>query len=167
MKTNILKLTVFLLILAGMLTSCKDKEKLDLHTFEGSWKLVGIIYNDGDRPIYEEELENFPGLVKLEPKDCDTCYTFTFPRSSQGYFTMHGTSIYNKYIIELKPEGTPYEITFIDEQDEPFDGNFYCEALKSINVGAIAPMPLGIYFRIPFKGRGKLSSSLIYKRINP
>jgi len=85
---NTLKITVFsaiLLILAGGITSCKDKDLspivepmftweiltvVEEGKLEGSkWKLVGIVDAETD------------DLKELEPKDCESCYTLAFDNS--------------------------------------------------------------------------------------
>ncbi|MDR0437245.1 MAG: hypothetical protein LBH22_02960 [Bacteroidales bacterium] len=166
MKKITFKIIAILMILAGGLISCKDKPLFV--PYEGSWKLTGIIYDHGSGYQITEDLEDIPGLIKLEPKDCDTCYTFTFVEVSDKGSTIHGISILNAFYIKLnpiKPGTAPFEVTFIDEQDEPFDGNLYREALKSIITMAI--WPCKTRFEILFEGEGKNHSVLIYKRINP
>ncbi|MCL2683257.1 MAG: hypothetical protein FWE63_07245 [Bacteroidales bacterium] len=72
MKTNIFKLAAILLILAGGIISCKDKEKEKPFTLKGTkWYLIGIVdVETGDMTELERE-----GYGLLNP---DEFYTIVF-----------------------------------------------------------------------------------------
>ena len=119
MKT-ILKLTTLsaiLLSLIGGVVSCTKPFPEPFPPAGTKWKLEGINYQDGQ------------GVIMLEPKDCDTCYTFVFDTDSTAF----GISIINQIKL-FRPyrSGSP-AITTMSEFEEPFDGDLYCALLKHIH----------------------------------
>jgi hypothetical protein len=73
---SLIKYTVFMLILAVLLTGCNkaidnNHESEELMSLEGTkWKLEGIVDTATNT------------LQVLEPKDCDDCYTLVFDSDS-------------------------------------------------------------------------------------
>jgi hypothetical protein len=125
MKNNqTLRTAVFLLLLAGIFTSCDRKEII---VYEGSWKLAGVLYHNP----FEQEWS----FVELDPKDCDTCFTLTFTEVVDGHrrVVLEGISILNTVrIVKTWPRGATdlnLELIIADE-DEPYDGSLYTELLR-------------------------------------
>ena len=144
MKTKLTTVTAILLILAGGLASCKDNELIidnigmepnrhpALPLAGTMWKLESV--NFGDER----------GIVILEPRDCDTCYTIVFDTDS----TASGLSIINRVNI-FRPHFKGGCITSIQRPtrnihngstlitvtnyEEPFDGNLYSTMLREVH----------------------------------
>jgi len=151
MKTFLKTLTLLAVLLSLVVgTSCYRDPLLRVH-YDGNWKLEGIDFGDEQ------------GFVELEPKDCDTCYILTIYDKNGN--VAHGISISNTVeIIETWNNGFERKVT-ITEGDEPFDGNLYCEALKSMT-GKLTESNKN-KLKINFYWEGKSNSVLIYKRITP
>ena len=141
-------------MLAGGLVSCQGR-LVYFAPFAGSWKLHAI-------QLWCDEIGDFH-WVEIEPKDCDTCYTLTFDEKGEA----HGISIFTRvHLVRVLLEGNilGHKAVFIDEQDEPFDGNLYRQALKDMQEAGISitRSRMGIHF-----GKSEDQTVLRYKPIKP
>jgi len=152
------------MIICWTLMSCeKNVEEIPYYgvswdELKGSkWKLYSIDHNQR-------------GRIELEPKDCDTCYTFTVDKETG---LLLGVSVSNKVSITL-----PFTYTepvtkqvFIfeilgDELDEPYDGNLYCNTLKLVSLIDFDTQYFGLHFN-DCGGHGNCNGTMIFRRIDP
>jgi len=119
------------------------------------WKLYSIDHNTR-------------GRIELEPKDCETCYTFTFDKDETEW-QFSGVSIHNSFNIKMKFNGfNHYLEVLVTGEDEPFDGNLFCNVIKLVEITACD----GRYFYLHFNecgghafGHGNCNGTMLFKRI--
>ncbi|MDR0667998.1 MAG: hypothetical protein LBF90_05205 [Prevotellaceae bacterium] len=114
MKKNIFKTIAILLIVAGVISSCK-KEKENNSSLQGTkWKLAGYVdAATGNR-------------VDAEPADCERCYTLIFKTETSAW----GYTVLNQISVSLVSE----KMFSIDTKvDDSMSGNvvLFYEAIKT------------------------------------
>jgi len=137
MKKKIITFTVFLLILVVGFYSCEKPSKTGLK--DTKWKLEGIMnVQTGD-------------LKKLEPKDCEECYTFTFNTNT----TARGYTVLNEMFIS---DLNPFSIwgTKIGEEG---DAGICYDALVSVKSYTFYKCELKLFY-------DNNSKYLLYKQVN-
>ena len=160
------------LICGMVLTGCDSKLETDDNTGEDDSATVAA--SDGPYIVTFEQLRgtqwklysidhNTRGRVELEPKDCETCYTFTFDEDETGW-QFFGVSIHNSFNIKINP----FLEVLVAGEDEPFDGNLFCSTLKRVEITACD----GRYFYLHFNdcgsflsGTGSCNGTMLFKRI--
>ena len=88
MKNKMFTFIVFLLILSGSFSACKDEQKEPVSLTNTSWKLVGIV--DTKTNV----------LTELEPKDCAKCFTLIFDTDSTFLTYTASNDLGGVYIID-------------------------------------------------------------------
>jgi len=149
-------LSAVLLMLAKTFTSC-ERGPYEF-TVEGTWKLAHVQFYNGEGDFF---------IVELEPKDCDTCFVFTFVEVDFGNrVVMEGTSILNTIrIVETPvPYGHPHIEVTITDGDEPFDGNLFTEALRSAT--HIFYRSSRMYIAFAENADAHIQNLLVFNRIN-
>ena len=117
------------------------------------WKLYSIDHNER-------------GRIELEPKDCDTCYTFTFDKDETGWF-FSGVSILNTVTIKMN---YPKIEVLVTGSDEPFDGNLFCSALRLVEIIDCDGRFFGLHFNDCggfLLGHGNCNGVILLKRVAP
>jgi len=158
MKYKLILLLAFLVALS----SCAKPERHEVpwEDLKGTqWKLYEIRRNYG---------HSDDRIIKLEPQDCENCYTLTFDEEKTGYAT--GVSIENTVDIqvllgsEIPETGLSMVKVSVTELDEPFDGNQYCDFMRSVTIIFSTGFQLELYV---FDDDNRINYLLIFERINP
>ncbi len=137
-KTHIqILFSAILLLLAGLVGSCKDKEKDKVETTNltgTQWKLAGIVNASTGE------------MQELEPKDCEKCFTLSFDTDS----TLSGHSSENdqfgKYIADYKTQNISITDLWGTELIERGDGNLFLQTLISIQSFSSQSGDLRLYY---------------------
>ena len=159
-----IKYLAIVLLLAGGMVSCSKNPSVHTVPWEElkgtQWRLYEILRNYGHPD---------DSTIKLEPRDCDTCYTLTFDAEKTGYIT--GVSILNTVEIqvllgsEYQGIGFPMVKISITELDEPFDGNMYSDFMKSLRRVCSTRTNLG-FLDLTVGDVDRIYYLIVFERIN-
>ena len=164
MKSNFLKFAVLLIVIVVALSSCSKKKIYEVtwEELKGTqWKLDHVVRN---HPHEDHDDRR----IIIEPQDCDTCFTLTFDAERIGYLT--GVSILNTVDVKILTgsdfqQNRPNAIVSVTDLEEPFDGNKYCDFLRSVRTIYCDHAELGLVWYL--EGEDNVAPwLLIYKRIN-
>jgi len=139
MKKKILTLVIFLSVLAGSFSACKEKIDNDITFLEGSsWKLVGIV--DSQTSV----------LTEFEPKDCNECYIIVFDTDSTFSGQTTSNIFWGDYEIDYNTHTLRFANMIGTEVGEYGDGYKYGEILNKIHAFKVSsttyPRMLHLYY---------------------
>jgi len=134
MKKNLkfTALSAFLLMLAGLMVSCNDKDTCPLE--DTSWKLAGIV---------DAETES---LTVLEPRDCRQCFTIRFGRNHT--FTVHSSinDLSGTYEIDHTTNAFRFIAMVGTDINERGDGALFVATLQLVRSFSLQGNALRLYY---------------------